>query len=279
MSATLKISIMNFYAATINKILQKNIIERHDSILVVGGGDADKNAFLKNGFKNVVITNVEYDRGVNDYSPYSWEYQDMENLTYGDAVFDWVFVHAGLHHCASPHRALCEMLRVSKKGIGVIEARNSLLNKISISLGFVPEYELEPLVLSRGGSGGLRNSNIPNFIYRWKENEVKRTVDSFLPQYIHKFWYFYGYAIPLDRLSMSPSIFKRAMGKIASVLLPIVKFLFPKQGNRFAFIVSKEGKIQPWLIKNDRDELIFNMDYVKGKFSPGKYTGRHHYQE
>jgi SAM-dependent methyltransferase len=270
---------MNFYNTTIKKLLQTNIIEQNVSILVVGGGGEDKNTFLANGFKNVVITNLEYDRGIDDYSPYTWEYQDMENLLYKDSVFDWVFVYAALHHCASPHRALCEMLRVSKKGIGVFEGRNSFLNKIAIFLGFIPEYELEPLVLSKGVSGGLRNSNIPNFIYRWKEKEIEKTVNSFLPHYIHSFWYFYGYTIPLERLSMSPSIFKRMIGKIAIAVLPVFKFLFPRQGNQFAFIVSKEGKIQSWLIKNDNDKFIFNNNYAKDKFNTKKYTGRHKYED
>jgi SAM-dependent methyltransferase len=270
---------MDFYNTTLKKILQANTIGHLDTILIVGGGETDKNAFLNNDFKNVYITNLEYDRGVVDYSPYAWEYQDMENLTYKDSVFDWVFVHAGLHHCASPHRALCEMLRVSKKGVGVFEARNSLLNKIAINFGLVPEYELEPLVLSKGISGGLRNSNIPNFIYRWNERDVKDTVNSFLPHYIHNFYFFYGYAIPLERLSMSPSILKRLVGKLASALLPLIKFLFPKQGNQFAFIISKGGEVQPWLIQNGEDEFVFNNAYVKGKFNPRKYSGKHTYED
>jgi SAM-dependent methyltransferase len=270
---------MNFYNTTIKKLLQTNIIEQNETILVVGGGDADKNAFFGNGFKKVVITNLEYDRGIDDYSPFTWEYQDMEDLSFKDETFDWVFVHAGLHHCASPHRALCEMLRVSKKGIGVFEGRNSFLIKAAIFFGFVPEYELEPLVLSKGISGGLRNSNIPNFIYRWKEKEVEKTVNSFLPHYIHNFWYFYGYTIPLERLSMSPSIFKRLITKMVLLLLPVFKLLFPRQGNHFAFVVSKEGEIQPWLAKNDKDKFTFLNDYALEKFNPGKYTGRHKYEE
>lgn len=269
---------MNFYEATVKQILNTKIIDFNDSILVVGGGDSDKNAFFNNGFKKVVITNLEHDRGVVDYSPYSWEYQDMENLTYKDSEFDWVFVHAALHHCASPHKALCEMLRVSKKGVGVFEGRDSTLSRIAIGFGLVPQYELEPLVLSKGFSGGLMNSNIPNYVYRWKEKEVEKTVNSFLPHFRHKFWYFYGYTIPLERLSMSPSFIKRSTGKIAAFMLPFIKFLFPKQGNNFAFLVSKEGEIQPWLQRNIKNEFSFNNEYVKARFNPEKYTGRHKYE-
>jgi hypothetical protein len=63
---------MDFYNTTLKKILQANTIGHLDTILIVGGGETDKNAFLNNDFKNVYITNLEYDRGVVDYSTYAW---------------------------------------------------------------------------------------------------------------------------------------------------------------------------------------------------------------
>ena len=176
------IASINFYEKILTKAIKNKLLDLYDRILVIAAGEFDRSVFSHIGFINVVITNIDYDRGVKDYEPYNWEYQDAENLSYDDKEFDWVFVHAGLHHCASPHRGLCEMLRVAKKGVGVFEARDSLLNSISTKLGLVPLYELEPCVLSKGAEGGLRNSNIPNFIYRWTEREVKKTVNSYLPQ-------------------------------------------------------------------------------------------------
>jgi ubiquinone/menaquinone biosynthesis C-methylase UbiE len=41
--------------------------------------------------------------------------QDAENLSYDDRAFDLVVVHAGLHPCYSPHRALLEMYRVARR--------------------------------------------------------------------------------------------------------------------------------------------------------------------
>ena len=269
---------MNFYDKTLKNLLLARMIATDETVLVVGGGESDRNVFFNNGFTKVLISNLEFDRGVDDYSPFSWEFQDMEGLSCKDESYDWVFVYAGLHHCSSPHRALCEMLRVSKKGIGVFEGRQSLLNKVSVSLGLVPAYELEPLVLSVGRSGGLRNSNIPNFIYRWTENEVEKTVNSYLPHFKHNFWYYYGYTIPLERLSMSPSLLKRSVGKLAQGILPFFKILFPKQGNHFAFVVSKKGKLQPWLAVNDKGELEFVRKYATENFNPTKYTGRHKYE-
>jgi ubiquinone/menaquinone biosynthesis C-methylase UbiE len=169
---------MKFYDKVLKKIINKQILSIEDSVLVVAGGEKDKDVFLKNNFKNVVISNLDYDRGIEDYTPYIWKREDAENLNFKDNQFDWVFVHAGLHHCASPHRGFCEMLRVSKKGVGVFESRDSLFNKFANGLDLAPSYELEPCVLSNGKYGGLRNSNIPNFVYKWTENEVRKTTNS-----------------------------------------------------------------------------------------------------
>ncbi len=52
-------------------------------------------------------------------------------------------VHAGLHHCGSPHRALLEMYRVARKAAVVFEARDSLMMRSAVALGFTNDFELE----------------------------------------------------------------------------------------------------------------------------------------
>lgn len=261
---------MNFYEQTIQRAIQKLILNTSDRILVVAGGYTDRATFLKNKFNDVTITNLDYREGARDYEPYKYENQDAENLSYANDEFDWVFVHAGLHHCASPHKALCEMLRVAKKGIGVFEARDSFLNRLSNNLKMVPEYELEPSVLSGGEYGGWKNTHIPNYVYRWTEREVQKTVNSFLPHYIHKYYFYYGLRIPTERLSMSTSPVKRAMGSFAKMIGPLFRLVFPKQGNCFGFFVTKYGMLQPWL-KMEEVNILFNLDYCKREFNPKKY--------
>ena len=77
--------------------------------------------------------------------------------------FDWAIVHAGLHHCASPHRGLLEMCRVARKGVVVMEARDSMLIRLAARVGLVPNYELETVAIANFAIGGLRNSAIPNY--------------------------------------------------------------------------------------------------------------------
>ncbi|WP_406685334.1 class I SAM-dependent methyltransferase [Seonamhaeicola sp. MEBiC1930] len=261
---------MNFYKKLIRNILNRKIISVKDKILIVAGGQKDMNAFLSFGFENVTISNLDPHKGFVNYEPYDWIRQDLENLSIEDEEYDWVFVHAGLHHCASPHIGLCEMLRVARKGVGVIESRDSLFNWLTNKLGLTTTYEIEPCILSGGKSGGLRNSHIPNYIYKWTENEVKKTTNSYLPHHKHKFHFYYDLKVPIQRLSMSKNLLKKIAAQIGAMVLPVFVLLFKKQGNLFGFVILKNIELQPWLTLKNGD-IHFNMNYGHEKYNHKRY--------
>lgn len=191
------------YSSVIGRLVAEGKLAEQDSVLVVCGGTYDRNVFHGFGIENVVISNLDHHGGVSDYLPYKWERQDAESIDHADGSVDWVVVHAGLHHCASPHKALCEMLRVACKGVVVIEARDSLLMKTAIKLGLVQDYEIQPALLSKGTAGGYRNTAIPNYVYRWTEWEVKKTTWSFEPHCEQEFDFHYGWALRTEDIRMS----------------------------------------------------------------------------
>lgn len=250
-------------------------IGAEDSVLAVCAGSYDKVTLVNAGVRSAVISNIDHHDGVSEYAPYDWSYQDAENLTLKDESVDWVVVHAGLHHCASPHRAMCEMLRVARKGIVVIEARDSLLMRTAVAFGLTGDYELENAALSEGQIGGYRNSHIPNYIYRWTERDVEKAVRSFLPQYKPGIRYFFHYRIPLQRMTMVASWTKRAIAHIAAGVVRIVEFVLPRQGNEFGFVVRKGGEVQPWLKESEKG-LIVDMEYLRKIFVPEKYQKNFH---
>jgi ubiquinone/menaquinone biosynthesis C-methylase UbiE len=261
---------MGLYQKLTEKGKEINLLSITDSVLVVCGGSSDKDELLALGFKNVIISNVSPHAGVEDYHPYKWEYQDAEGLTYQDDSFDWVFVKAGLHHCASPHWALCEMLRVSRKGVGVIEAQDSTLMKIAQRFSLTPSYEVEPLAISGGEWGGVRNTNIPNFIYRWTRREVKKTVSSFMPQYKHEYYFFYELSVPTQRLAMSKNILVKTIAFVADKLIYILRPILEKQANSFAFLITKKGELQPYLLEKN-NTIEFNTEYARKLYNVEKY--------
>ncbi len=241
-----------------------------DDVLVVCGGPYDARALANCGLKKVVISNVDHHAGVTDLSPYTWEYQDAEALTRADLSVDWTVVNAGLHHCASPHKALCEMLRVSRKGVIVLEARDSLLMRLANRLGLSPRFETEPALLTGGKWGGYRNTNIPNFIYRWTEREFEKTVSSYAPADIFKFNYRHAFRLPLQRMQMSKNPIKRGVVQVLSFARVLFETFVPKQGNCFAMVARRSDQLQPWLFRSG-EAIEVNLDYIRKNYDASKY--------
>jgi SAM-dependent methyltransferase len=231
--------VTGFYVSVLERLIAAGTIAISDSVLVVCGGPLDEQVMREVGFRDFTITNL--DAGMANHR------QDAENLTYEDGSFDTVIVHAGLHHCHSPHRALLEMYRVARKCAIAFEARDSLLIRAAVNLGFTMDYE-HSAISADGKSGGVADTGTPNFIYRWTERDVVNTISSFDPARVPNVDFFYDLRLPIQRLERSGS---RVMLLIAWILNPLsnlVVFLMPKQCNEFAFAVSKTDKFQPWII-------------------------------
>jgi SAM-dependent methyltransferase len=258
---------LGFYTQMLERALANGWLNRQMQVLVVCGGTLDRDAFLDAEFKNVTISNLSEKRlGEEGAAPYRWSEQDAENLTFQDEEFDFVVVHDGLHHCASPHRGMLEMYRVAKHGIMVFESRDSLLIRLGKMLGFAAEYELAPVIQHGFLSGGFRNTGIPNYVYRWKEDEVVKTIASYDPRGRVNVRFFYGLHLPYNRLTK----FNRIGYWLAHALEPVVRgihLLFPKQCNRFAFVAFKPSgpdDMQPWFKWQDEDSVL-DQDWFKRK--------------
>jgi ubiquinone/menaquinone biosynthesis C-methylase UbiE len=170
------VSSMNFYAETLCSLKAKELLLSDDNVLVVAGGSHDRTSLLEAGFNKVVISNLDYHAGEVDYSPFQWTRLDAERIELSDDSFDWVIIHAGLHHLGVPAQGVCEMFRVCRKGIVCFEARDSLAMRLAVKVSLSSEYELESAFLSDGLSGGYRNGPIPNYVYRWTEREFEKVI-------------------------------------------------------------------------------------------------------
>jgi SAM-dependent methyltransferase len=152
---------MNFYVQSLRSLLAKNILLPDDSVLVLAGGPHDRVSLLEAGFSNVVISNLDFHPGDAEYAPFSWVQLDAERIERDDESYDWVVIHAGLHHLGVPAQGVCEMFRVCRKGILCFEARDSLAMRLALKVSLSSAYELEPAFLSGGHSGGYRNGLFP----------------------------------------------------------------------------------------------------------------------
>jgi SAM-dependent methyltransferase len=253
---------MDFYTSTLSQ-LRNGPLSQDDTVLVVCGGARDAQKLREIGIRHGVISNLDTEVS---YAPYDWSHQDAEALTFADRQFDWAVVHAGLHHCASPHRALLEMCRVTRKGVLVIEARDSLLVRLAVRMGLTVDHELEAVALSGWNAGGVRNSGVPNYIYRWTEREVMKTIESAYPQRANDIRFFYGMRLPLQRLKMSGPV-KRAAGHVLGALAKAFQAIAPRQCNCFGFVVLHTPKLKPWMAV---DGTCLDTHYPL-PFNPAKY--------
>jgi Methyltransferase domain len=258
---------MHVYPRQLRMMVDRGWIQPQHSILVLAGGSFDRQVMLDGGLKNVTISNLDYHAGQRDYEPFAWKMIDAEKIDAEDNSYDWVTIHAGLHHLAVPAMGVCEMFRVARRGILCVEARDSLLMKLAVRLGLTADFELEPAFLTGGKVGGYRNGPIPNYVYRWTEREFEKVVNAYSPTHQHEFFYGYGFQVPVQRLAMAKNPAYRLMGSALSQATKIAEFAMPKQGNQFAFGALKNVELHPWLTT----DLQFKSSYLDRKYEKSKY--------
>jgi SAM-dependent methyltransferase len=258
---------MHIYPRTLNSLVEQGVIKITHSVLVLAGGNFDRQSMLDAKLTNVTISNLDYHAGHTDYAPYEWKKLDAEKLELDDNSYDWVVIHAGLHHLAVPALGVCEMFRVARVGILCLEARDSAMMKFAVNVGLSSDYELEPAFLTGGSIGGWRNGPIPNYVYRWTEREFEKVINSFVPTHTHTFFYNYGFSVPTQRFAMAKNPLYSFVGFASSKLAKVAELLMPKQGNQFAFGVLKNKNLKPWL----KEDLTFNKSFLESKYDKSNY--------
>jgi len=228
-------------------VVDRCIPDRNSTILIVCGGESDRRLFLELGFTRVTITNLNPQGRTEAFHPFDFARQDAENLRLEDESFDFVVVNAGLHHCAAPHRALLEMYRVARLGAIVVEARDSVVMRAATRLKLTTAYEVYPVTL---GSTGLRDTDSPNYVYRWTEREVRKTVASYAPHVRNRIRFFYGLSLPAGDDSSAAARAKQMLVRAAAPIAKVMFRVLPSQGNLFGFCITKPdlpGDLQSWM--------------------------------
>jgi len=158
----------------------RNIKDKDSKILVLGADILDKNVFIDLGYRNVTLSNYKKENDNDDI------YKNilMQNINLDDNSFEYCVAHACVHHSSKPHNAVLEMYRVASKGVLVIEANDCLLTRIACKLKFAEEFE-NTAILKNKTFGGVDNSSIANYVFRWTEREVLKLLKSYKPNIKH----------------------------------------------------------------------------------------------
>lgn len=239
----------SFYSRAVTELLDRGVLDRSASVLVTCGGDLDRDVLRTLDLDRVTITNLDERLGADAFAPYAWSYVDAESLPYPDGAFDWGIVSAGLHHCRSPHRAVLELYRVSRCGILCLESRDSASMRLAVRLGLVDDYEVSAVAAHGLVAGGVANTAVPNYVYRWSEREFEKTIASYAPHARHRFVYLRELEIPWSVVAAGRGV----RGLVLRALAPLartVAWMLPSQANLLAFACVKppgaEG-LQPWI--------------------------------
>jgi SAM-dependent methyltransferase len=236
-----------FVTSVFETLLADGLLASDATIRSVAGGTSERDLFTALGLTNSVITNLDTIEASAQLAPFEWDHQDAQHLSYADGSFDWVIVVDGLHHCTSPHRALTEMYRVCRLGVLVVEARDSALMRFAVKRGLSSAYELEAVVHQQGRSGGLENGPVPNHVYRWTENEFRKTIRSCDPTGEHGFRFFHGLNLPYETAALRGWGKKAVLLKAADPLMRAFTSVFKRQRNSIAMVATRPGGLWPWL--------------------------------
>ncbi len=259
----------NFYKAVLKSLIKNKTINLDSKILIAAGGAKDRRIFLELGFKNVTVSNVDTRMDAKSFLPYKWDFMDVENLKYRDNQFDFAVIHHGLHHCKSPHRGLLELYRVSKYGLIAFEPLDNLITRTGIMLGFSENYELTAVYDGDFKYGGLCNTCVPNFVYRWTSGEIVKTISGFEPRCRAKVKFFYGLELPSGRLGkLKNMIFYFSMIFSYPFLLAGFLLFHKSVSNRFGFFIGKpdlKKDLYPWLRQKGRDTVV-NEEYFTRRY-------------
>jgi len=251
-------------------------IDTNKKLLVIGGSCQDVELLKCAGFNDITLSNFqsELEEEQEPHTDLSAKVKllaiDAEQIDLPDGSFDCVFAHEVLHHCRSPHRALCEMLRVASRHVVLLEPNDSLSMRALTWAGFSFPFEIFSVVYHEYQAGGVRDSCVPNFIYRWNANEVRKTVSSYLAEYLfqaHAYPY-WDFNVDEKELAMRKETRIHAITSIIGaktflvVLRTIQKALnaipvLRRQGNKFFCCIEKTGQLRPWLIA-EGSKIAFN---------------------
>jgi SAM-dependent methyltransferase len=245
-----------FVESVADALLADGTLNRSDSVLAVCAGLRERDLLAERGFSHVVISNLERD---GDVAPFDWSRQDVQDLHFETGSFDFALVVAGLPHCASPHRGLVEMYRVARKGIVVVESRDGALLRLATRLGLSSEYELDAVIANEYRKGGVDNTEIPNFIYRWTEAELRKVIRSADPRGEPTFRFFYSLDVPQTG---GVGKIKRSVVAVAAPTLTILAGVFPKLANTMAMVALHPQSPWPWL-RREGAQLVFDRRYVE----------------
>ena len=146
----------------------------------------------------------------------------------------------------------------------VFEPRDNLLAWVANRLNLSQDYESEAVVNHDFKYGGVNNTHIPNYVYRWTEQEFRKTILSHNPTGKHENRFFHDLDLFHMRAFKGKNKLKRYAIRFINPFVRILTRIFKKQDNAFAMVALKPAiprDLWPWL-EYKCEEIIFDRNYT-----------------
>jgi ubiquinone/menaquinone biosynthesis C-methylase UbiE len=173
------------------------------SWLTIGDGRYGSDAYylLQKGFKVMAtdISDAALKIGAEKGFIKDYHKENAEHLSFADKVFDYSLCKEALHHFPRPFAAIYEMLRVSRKGIVLIEPCDMYVFSTSRQIFFRRLIEkLSHIGFFRKILGDVKRhtyEDAGNYVYKISRRELEKVALGLNLQYIA----FKDFSIPTDR--------------------------------------------------------------------------------
>ena len=180
--------------------------------------DAEKKQFLDYGFKE----------NINLFK------SDLKNLAFKDKSFDYAITNATIHHIDLPHKAITELYRVAIKGVLIIESNDSMIMRLATKVKLAEEFEVSSINEDKN-TGGLLDTGIPNYVYRWTEKEILKLLKSFDPKNIN--FINFDYASDLTNFKTRDNYIENVLLKIL-IITGKIFFFFLTSSSWWSLLLS-----------------------------------------
>jgi ubiquinone/menaquinone biosynthesis C-methylase UbiE len=198
--------------------------------LTIGDGryGTDANYLISNGIKNVLATDISdiYLKIAKDNNFITdYKVENAEKLTFEDNTFDFTLCKESYHHFPRPSIALYEMLRVSKKGVILIEPNDPniflryklTINGALFNLALAFKNKIKKIFGKEAYYEYGRYETVGNFISYISEREIEKIAlalnyDSVLFAELNDFYEKGG---ERERLDDNGPVFRKIKDKIS----------------------------------------------------------------
>jgi hypothetical protein len=147
----------------------------------------------------------------------------------------------------------------------------SLLTRLNLS----PEYETAAVIDNQFVCGGVRDSAVPNYVYRWTEHEVEKVASSCLAERPVRIVAYPSWDFNIDEHTLDMRADTRlgsitkvvGTARFLTILRTVQRFMnatpvLRRQGNKFFAVITTIDELRPWLTEADGRKIVFDRAYV-----------------